>query len=111
MAGGFNRQSFNTPRFKKIVHALKTGTIENLDKIKEFSSDQDLFAFKEEVEGILMSNKIFAGATLLHTPDFKKLLDQTMELKILKNPDLIKLEESKRLMEKLTSEPQSRQNL
>ena len=72
---------------------------------------KDLFAFKEEVEGILMSNKIFAGATLLHTPDFKKLLDQTMELKILKNPDLIKLEESKRLMEKLTSEPQSRQNL
>ena len=112
MAGQLNMHSFNTPRFKKIVHALKTGSLEDLDKIKEFSTDKNLVAFKEEVQSTLISNKTFAGATLLETPEFKKLLDLSVELQILKNPKIMELKESKSFLEKLKdTSDNSRQNL
>ncbi len=112
MAGQLNMHSFNTPRFKKIVHALKTGTLEDLDKIKEFSTPENLVAFKEEVLSTLISNKTFAGATLLETPEFKKLLDLSVELQILKNPKIMELKESKSFLEKLKDTSNNpRQNL
>jgi len=112
LAGQFNRHSFNTPKFKKIIHALKTGTIENLDRIKEFSTDGNLLAFKEEVEAKLIANKTFAGAILLKTPEFKRLLDLSIELQILKNPKIMKLTESQRFLDKLKDPSnQTRQNL
>jgi len=112
LAGQLNMHSFNTPRFKKIVHALKTGTIENLNNIKEFSTPANLVAFKEEVLSTLIANKTFAGATLLETPEFKKLLDLSVELQILKNPKIMELRESKGFLEKLKdTSDKSRQNL
>ena len=101
LAGQYNTHSFNTPRFKKIVHALKTGTIENLDRIKEFSTDANLLAFKQEVEAKLISNKTYAGAILLKTPEFKRLVDLSIELQILKNPKIMELTESQRFLDKL----------
>ena len=111
LAGQYNRHSFNTPRFKKIVHALKTGVIEDLDNIKEFSTDANLLAFKQEVEAELIKNKTYAGAILLKTPEFKKLLDLSIELQILKNPKLMKLTESQTFLDKLKNPSKTRQNL
>ena len=67
LAGQLNMHSFNTPRFKKIVHALKTGTIADLDKIKEFQTSENLLAFKEEVEALafLMTFKCSIVAILI----------------------------------------------
>ena len=63
------------------------------------------------MEAELIKNKTYAGAILLKTPEFKKLLDLSIELQILKNPKLMKLTESQTFLDKLKNPSKTRQNL
>ena len=109
LAGFYNKHAFNNPRFDRIVKALTTDT--DWKNIPELSSPADLRLLKEEVEQMLISNKILAGATFLESPEFKSLLDLATEMKILKHPEILKQSSAEKLLNDLTQKPQERQNL
>ena len=87
--GQLNRESFNTPRFQAIVDSLKRKEVPSESKVPDLADPVKFYALQKEIKNILLSNKVFSSTLVLEKPEWKRILDKTIEVQITQHPEIL----------------------